>query len=242
MVTHLLAAVLASVLAGADSGTPASNNDALFEGAARNYRIQVYDTFRLDRAEYDRRRAEWTRIETAWQEAGRPEAEQPKLVHWLEEAVAQSRTESVGPLPAAPQIAVNLDAKKKDDDAWKAVVPTVVVPTNDAARVQPVSDPKSDAPEKEDAEKKPAASGGASSVEPSQDAAQQDPKQAATPVAATNTVEQAAPDVKPDVPAAPNQPAEQQRHLPNYAPWLHDLGEELGNDLNELAGAFVAKP
>ncbi len=101
MMTHFLAAVLATGLSGS---TGAVSPGESVEEAARAYRIQVYQTFHLDREEFDRRRAEWRRLEQAWFAAGKPDSDAPLLVNWLEEATEQSTTDSQGPLPELPKI------------------------------------------------------------------------------------------------------------------------------------------
>jgi len=115
MTIHLLAIVLVGAMAVGDSGdssgkTPAlklpqtaTTGETLLERAARDYRIQTYETFHNDRAEYDRRSAEGARVEAAWTEAGRNDAEQPMLIRWFDQATAASRTDSIADLPAEPK-------------------------------------------------------------------------------------------------------------------------------------------
>src|SRR5260221_7808164 len=80
-----------------------SHPDAL-EQAARDYRIQVYDTFHSDRPEFDRRRAEWRQLEQSWEAAAKPDRDVPALLDWLAEATVQSQSDSIGDLPEAPKI------------------------------------------------------------------------------------------------------------------------------------------
>jgi hypothetical protein len=111
MTTYFLAAVLASGMAvGVDSPPPAAG-EAL-ELAARNYRIQVYETFHSDRAEYDRRIALWNQLESQWRDAGEPSDEQFNLIFWLVGATTQSRPDAVGPLPEPPRFAARLPQQK----------------------------------------------------------------------------------------------------------------------------------
>src|SRR5262245_42280128 len=74
MLTHLLAAVMAAGVSAGSFETPTADEPAL-ERAARQYRIQVYETFHLDRPEFDARRAEWDRLLEAWHTAGKPTRE-----------------------------------------------------------------------------------------------------------------------------------------------------------------------
>jgi len=121
MMTHLLAAVLATGLSGTDSA--ASTGEASVEDAARAFRIQVYQTFRLDRDEFDRRRAEWHRLEQAWIAAGKPDSEAHLLVNWLEEATEQSKSDSTGPLPELPKIAVTPKTGQGESAIWRMFSP-----------------------------------------------------------------------------------------------------------------------
>jgi hypothetical protein len=115
MTIHLLAFVLVGGMAVGDSGDASGKTaavkvpqtitagDALLERAARDYRIQTYEMFHNDRAEYDRRSAAGARVEAAWKEAGRNDAEQPMLIHWFDQATTVSRTDSIADLPAEPK-------------------------------------------------------------------------------------------------------------------------------------------
>lgn len=123
--TLLLAGGLAlgsAASAGTDIGGPAAGDSAAnpakklpapltvdelrLEKAARDYRIQTYETFRTDRAEYDRRQAEGVRLQTAWTEAGKSADDQPKLIDWFAQATASSRAEEIGDLPPFPQFTI----------------------------------------------------------------------------------------------------------------------------------------
>jgi hypothetical protein len=93
-----------------DNGQPAATDnmrpvvtDATIEAAARDMRIQIYETFREDRPEYDRRLAAWVQVNKAWHAAGCLIADREKMIHWLADAESQSRADSVGALPDAPK-------------------------------------------------------------------------------------------------------------------------------------------
>ncbi len=79
-----------------------SQNVEKLDAAARNYRIRVYLTFHQYRAEHDRRRAAWDRVEAAWKAAGSPVDKFDTLVGWLSAATRASTVGSVGPLPEIP--------------------------------------------------------------------------------------------------------------------------------------------
>jgi hypothetical protein len=105
---------------------PATVADLQLEKAARDYRIQTYETFRNDRAEYNRRQAEAVRIQAAWADAGSNREEQPKLIAWFEQATARSRTDSIGNLPevpkfTAPKIAVVPPENESETETMEAV-------------------------------------------------------------------------------------------------------------------------
>jgi hypothetical protein len=78
------------------------NEDQGIEAAARRFRLQIYTTYRSDRAEFDRRRAAWRQVQARWREAGSEPAEQESLIRWLMQATEQSRPEVRGPLPEIP--------------------------------------------------------------------------------------------------------------------------------------------
>jgi hypothetical protein len=77
---------------------PRSTQEDL-DRAARTYRITVYNTFRRDRAEFERRNATWRAIEAKWKVDGSRADELPALVAWLERATAASREGSIRALP-----------------------------------------------------------------------------------------------------------------------------------------------
>jgi len=74
---------------------------AAIERLARQFRMRVYDSFRLQREEYARRRAAWDRIGASWEAAGSPFDQQARLIDWLEAAIRSSTPGSVAPLPDA---------------------------------------------------------------------------------------------------------------------------------------------
>jgi hypothetical protein len=73
--------------------------------AARNYRIQVYNTFRLNRAEYDRRQATGWQLLDAWKNSGRNDARGQELIEWFSEATEASLVDNGRALPSVPQFA-----------------------------------------------------------------------------------------------------------------------------------------
>jgi hypothetical protein len=75
---------------------------AAIERLARRFRMRVYDTFRLQRGEYTRRRAAWDHALATWEAAGRPFDQQPRLIDWLEAATRNCTRGSVAPLPDPP--------------------------------------------------------------------------------------------------------------------------------------------
>ena len=59
------------------------------ESLARDYRIAVYSTFRTNRERFREHRAAWDNIYSAWQRAGSPPEQVPKLIEWLTTATRQ---------------------------------------------------------------------------------------------------------------------------------------------------------
>jgi hypothetical protein len=74
---------------------------AAVERLAQRFRIRVYDTFRLQREEYARRRAAWDWVRASWEAVGSPFDQQPRLLDWLQAAIRSSTPGSVAPLPDA---------------------------------------------------------------------------------------------------------------------------------------------
>jgi hypothetical protein len=116
MFTYACAAALALIsiaglaegivaVAVADGGRPEvvrRPHDRAVDAAARGFRLQIYDTYRLDRVEFERRRAAWEHVQARWRAAGSRPEEQQALIRWLEEATQQSRLEVRGALPEMP--------------------------------------------------------------------------------------------------------------------------------------------
>jgi hypothetical protein len=82
------------------SGTFAAEPPAELTSAARDYRIEIYGAFRMNRAEYDARRKQGETLLAEWQTRGAKPEEAAMLVRWFDEARrAASRQQA---LPAAP--------------------------------------------------------------------------------------------------------------------------------------------
>jgi|GEM_PF-3445783 len=95
-----LAAFITLIGAASASAHDESPEDSV-ERAARKYRIGVYERFRLDRAEYDRRRALGDRVMDAWRSAGSPRDQAPIVASWFAgaESSSHSSRQAVPPLP-----------------------------------------------------------------------------------------------------------------------------------------------
>jgi hypothetical protein len=85
--------------AGADEFSPYD-----VEQAARRFRIQVYDTFREERDEFDRRSEQGAELWRKWEAAGRPSALAEELTAWYEAARRASRADARAELPAWPDV------------------------------------------------------------------------------------------------------------------------------------------
>ena len=85
------------------AGLADQHENAAVEHLARIYRIRVYDTFRQQRAEHDRRRAAWDRVLAAWKAAGSPSHQRHQLIAWLETATRNATPGSLGALPEIPR-------------------------------------------------------------------------------------------------------------------------------------------
>jgi hypothetical protein len=217
MVTHLLAAVMATGLAvGAES---ASAGRSLLEDAARDYRIQVYETFRLDRPEFDRRRAEWRQLEQSWEAAGRLDREMPALLDWLAEATAQSQSDSIGELPEAPKIVAEV---KKLPAVGQVAKPVTAEKPNSSNSAE--AKPSPDAAANEPSKTTPSATPVSSRNTPDAPALEEKKPDETAPVSAPIVPD---PEAKDDAAKRPTAPA-------GAATWLHNLGHELGEDLNSF--------
>jgi hypothetical protein len=69
----------------------------------RQYRSQVYDTFRARPQSLMERQEAWYRVWAAWEAAARVPEEQYRLLEWLAAAIRSSTSGSVGPLPPDPR-------------------------------------------------------------------------------------------------------------------------------------------
>jgi hypothetical protein len=89
----------------AASGTLAGSSDVdqAVEREFRLYRIQVYNTYRTWRSEYDRRRVAGEAAYHAWQRAGQQPLQANQLVAWFRGAKMASLAHVNRPLPALPQ-------------------------------------------------------------------------------------------------------------------------------------------
>jgi GAF domain-containing protein len=76
------------------------------ERLARTYRMQVYDVFRANRDEFDRRQGAWNEVEAAWQASGSRAEDQQRLIQWLASGVAA--VQSGAAMPAVPRFGETL--------------------------------------------------------------------------------------------------------------------------------------
>ena len=104
------------------------------EAAARQYRVQVYETYRLDRAEFERRRTAGDRAQALWHEAGARGENLSELLKWLEQATLASQPEVRQPLPKFPTFGPSGSVEAQS--VTRAVVPQRIAPAN-----PPRSDP-----------------------------------------------------------------------------------------------------
>ena len=108
---------------------------AAVDHLARRFRMTLYRTFRLDRPEYDRRRATLMRLVKQWKAADSPADQQHKVVDWLLLATERSATPDAGTLPPLPSFA------SQTSPAASVAIDEPPKPTARAA-VAPLADPK----------------------------------------------------------------------------------------------------
>jgi hypothetical protein len=95
--------LVVSVLSFLGAGHPASETAEMSaEHAARLYRIEVYNTFRTDRNEYDYRRAVGDQVWAAFEAAGQPPHHRATVTQWFIAAREASAPSRIGELPAVP--------------------------------------------------------------------------------------------------------------------------------------------
>lgn len=75
---------------------------AVVDHLARQYRIEIYNTFRQQRSKYDERLIAWSRVERAWKKRGQLVDDRPEMIRWLDRAIAASRSGKVAALPSTP--------------------------------------------------------------------------------------------------------------------------------------------
>ena len=80
---------------------------------SRAYRMQVYQTYRDQRTQFDRRQNAWRDVEAAWIAGGGWPEEQPRLIEWLKTAIWASRPGTLTALPPAPTFAPARSSKTR---------------------------------------------------------------------------------------------------------------------------------
>jgi hypothetical protein len=69
----------------------------------RQYRAEVYDTFRKQPHDMVDRQEAWYRIWSLWEKSGSPPEQQDRLMDWLADAIKASTKDSIRPLPPDPK-------------------------------------------------------------------------------------------------------------------------------------------
>ena len=69
----------------------------------RQYRAEVYDTFRKEPRDMVDRQEAWYRIWSQWEKSGSPPEQQDRLMDWLADAIKASTKDSIAPLPPDPK-------------------------------------------------------------------------------------------------------------------------------------------
>jgi hypothetical protein len=88
--------------------------DEAVERAARDYRIQVYDTFHRNRPEYDSRSEAGNRVLSGYRRSGRHPEHGEIVKDWFAEARGASSPGEVRPLPQLPDFAADLATEPID--------------------------------------------------------------------------------------------------------------------------------
>ncbi len=102
--------VTLSVLAGPDYGPTSLATSAVEQQHlevhqnARDYRLQIYRSFRMNRQEFDRRRLAGNNVLRAWGTAGRRPKDGDAVIRWFDVAMRASVSGSTQPVPVLPTI------------------------------------------------------------------------------------------------------------------------------------------
>jgi hypothetical protein len=243
MITHLLAGLIVSGMSIGDVKLPTPAEESL-QNAARLYRIQVYDTFRLDRSEFDLRRGQWLRLADSWETAGKPNRDVPALLHWLEIATANSRPDSIAPLPELPRIVAD-NSGRRHGSAWQTILQRLATD-----KLKAVSGSTASIDALKQKANGTTSSPDAAAAQTASDNSQATPK--TTPVSATSTLNQGPSGETPSASeTAPVPGADATTQLRDadatdgaaieHVDLYHAYGERLGQNLGNFAGGLVRK-
>lgn len=220
VLTMTLAATTAS--AASDGWVPPATEGPV-EIAARSYRLQVYETFHADRAEFDGRLAKWSTLYAKWEQHGKPQRWETGLVHWLEDATARSKSDAIQPLPPEP-LGVVMDANPQLDSA--ASMKSLADAPDESFLDGPASD---ESPRSEN----PAAK--------SSTIAADSPTTNKNSPAEKNSAAQTATTPEQQTSGAAAAITSFTRKAPNLiegaASWLESVGHDVGDDVGNLLGA-----
>ena len=81
--------------------------DPEIEQSAREYRMQIYHSFRNNRPEYDSRWKQGQQVLQAWRKAGRPASLRDETIAWYSNASVASGLRQFSPLPPVPDFSSN---------------------------------------------------------------------------------------------------------------------------------------
>jgi len=101
--------------------------DPEIDALSRTLRMQVYETFRSEREEYNTRRRAATQVVQGWMRSGQQESARGVVLNWLQEAIVASRPGSAGSLPAIPAFAKHVNEVELSLDMAVRPVPDEVV-------------------------------------------------------------------------------------------------------------------
>jgi hypothetical protein len=102
MIKPLLGLTLLIGFPAPAASTLGQEREVTVEQAAREYRIQIYERFRLDRDQYNLHREAGDELLRIWRAAGAPAERREAVVQWYEgaaETALASRVSSLPPLP-----------------------------------------------------------------------------------------------------------------------------------------------
>jgi hypothetical protein len=112
----------------------AEDPELTVERAAREYRIRIYERYRLRRDQYDLHREAGEALMRAWIAAGQPAKSRQAVVGWYQRAADLAAPNQLPPLPLMPSLATNRGAPASSAPKQAAGPPAAPSPDRATSR------------------------------------------------------------------------------------------------------------